>query len=163
MQFDPRKVDTYSEQLIDPLVHTRFIRRAGIVYGFIFGLGVAVALWLPDALQLQQASAYLAWAKLPIGLIIGPLIGTLAGWIAGHTQRAVVSTLTWILAGALIAWLAGHIPYEWVSLIARLDNSYPITYNFPPFATVFTAYSMISGMLAGLVAGLLQLLVAERA
>jgi hypothetical protein len=163
MQFATHTIQPYSNPLIDPAIRTRFNRKAGIVYGFIFGLGLAIVLWIPDALQLQQASAYLAWAKFPIGLIISLLIGTLAGWIVGRTQQPFVSILIWILAVALIAWIAGHLPYEWVSLIARLDHSYPVTYDFPPFAAGLTGISIVIGMLAGLLTGVFQLLIIESA
>jgi hypothetical protein len=163
MQFPTHTIQPHSNPLIDPAIRTRFNHTAGIVYGFIFGLGLAIVLWIPDALQLQQASAYLAWAKFPIGLIISLLIGTFAGWLASHAQWPGLSVLTWILALALIAWIAGHLPYEWVSLIARLDHSYPVTYDFPSFAAVFTGYSIVIGMLAGLLTGLFQLLIIESA
>ena len=103
-------LEAYGKPLLDPVVRVRFIRKAGSAYGFIFGAGFAVLVWLPDAIQLQQASAYLAWAKLPVGLIVCALIGLAAGSLAARVRSALLSVLIWIAAAITIAWVTGHIP-----------------------------------------------------
>ena len=156
-------IEAYGKPLLDPAVRVHFIRKAGSVYGFIFGMGYALLVWLPDAIQLQQASAYWAWAKLPIGLIVCPLIGLAAGSLAARVRSALLSVLIWIAVGIAIAWVTGHVPYEGVNLIASLSGASEANHPFYLFAAGLTGISMVVGALIGLLAGLLQLILVERA
>ena len=156
-------IEAYGKPLLDSAVRVRFIRKAGPVYGFIFGMGFALLVWLPDAIQLHQASAYLAWAKFPIGLIVCALIGLAAGSLAARMQSALLSVLIWIATGVAIAWVAGHVPYEGVNLVASLSGASEAIHPFYLFAAGLTGISMTIGVLIGLFAGLLQLILVERA
>ena len=156
--------EAYGSPLLDPAVRINFLRKAGIAYGLVFSLGFAILFWLPDALELQRSSAYLAWAKLPIGLIACLPIGALTGWLAVRTRWSLVSGLMWAIGGGLIGWIAGHVPYEGVNLIASLDRSNPfgaVTHPFYLFAAGLTGISVVVGMIAGFLTGLFELIVTE--
>ena len=158
-----QSLERYGKPLLDPAVHIRFLRRAGAIYGLIFGFGFAVLLWMPDAIQLQQASAYFAWAKFPIGLIICPSIGLATGSLAARARSALVSVLVWVAGGAAIAWVTGHVPYEGVNLIAGLSGASEAIHPYYLFAVGLTGISVTIGVLMGLFTGVVQLILVERA
>lgn len=156
----------FSTPNLDPNIRPRVIRAAGLVYGFLVTLGFAVSFWGLDALQLQQVSAHLAWARLILGLAVCLPIGMFAGWLAGRSRWTGISILIWIAVAPLIILLAGHMPYEGLSWIAALNDPYPAgrwMYPFTPAAAVFAGQAMVIGAGFGLVIGLLQLFAADRA
>lgn len=157
--------ESYGKPLRDPSVQLRFTRRAGAVYGLIFGLGFAILLWLPDAIQLQQVSAYLAWAKLPIGLILCPLIGIVSGYLTSRARWVLLSGIIWAIGAAAIAWAAGHIPYEGVNWIASLNppTVHQTSHPFYLFAALSTGISIVAGAIIGFITGLFQLFAVGRA
>jgi hypothetical protein len=158
--------ESWNKPDFDATTQARFFQSAGLIYGLIFGMGFAAVFWLPDMFQLLQASVYLAWAKLPIGLITCLPLGMFAGWLAARSGRAWVGTLIWVIAGAGIMWIAGHIPYDGVSFIASLGDSYPISrimYPFSSQAAALTSVGMAVGILCGFFTGLIQAIVIERA
>jgi hypothetical protein len=157
-------MEAYGKPLLDSAVRAQFIRRASVVYGLIFGLGFAVVLWLPDALQLQRASVYLAWAKLPVGLILCASVGALTGWVATRMRWSFFTLLSWAAGGAVMAWIAGHVPYEGLNLIAGLDAANALgatTHPFYLYAAGLTGIGIIVGLFAGFFAGLVQFIVVE--
>jgi hypothetical protein len=156
--------ETYGQPLLDPSIRLAFLRKAGIAYGLIFSLGFALVFWVPDALQLQQASGYLPWAKLIIGLILCLPIGGLTGWLAIRARWSLVSALIWTLGGGVIGWVAGHVPYEGLNAITGLDQTLPFTmlpHPFYLFAAGLTLIGVAVGMIAGFLIGLFELIVVE--
>ena len=156
----------FSTPSLAPSVRTRVVRFAGAVYGLIFALGFAAAMWGLDAVILQQASFNLAWAKFVPGLILIALLAMLAGWLATLSRWTFVGILVWIVAAPLIALVAGHLPYDGMSLVAELGDPYATGRMMYPFtlpAAAFTGLSMVIGAGMGLITGLLQMLATERA
>lgn len=159
-------VKSMGQPTYDAAARHRFVHAAGASYGALFVGGFALTFWLVDALQLAQASAHLAWAKLAAGLLVGLPLGIGAGWLAARARAAGVSVLIWIVGGVALAWIAGHIPYQGVSFVAGLGDLHPsasASYPYPRAATAFTGVSMVVGALFGLVIGLLEVILIGRA
>ena len=138
------------------------MRTAGIAYGIVVVLVFAAALWLPDAIVLQQASVRFAWAKLIMGALVCLPIGIVIGWLAASTRWSAVSILLWIVGCASFGLVAGHMPYDGLSWLAELNDPYPpgaMLYPFTLQTAGYTGYSMVIGAGAGLFVGLLSLLV----
>jgi hypothetical protein len=171
MQSSPETSSRYSTALLgsptlSTAFHDQFVRRAGALYGLIFALGFAAIFWGLDAIALLQASAYLAWGKLLLGLIVCMPLAMLIGWLAAAMRWSALSIIIWIIGLALIALVAGHIPYDGLSWLAALNDPYPSGYPMYPFslpAAGFTGISMVIGLVTGLLVGLVSLIVTERA
>ena len=160
------RADTFAVSLIDPVVHKRFVRKAGALYGIIVALGFALFFWLPDALILRDAHYQGWWVKLVLGLVITIPISAVIGWLAASARWLGVNLLIWIVGGSVLAWIGGHVQFEGVSWLARLTDIYPsdrAMYPFTNSAAVYTGISMVVGAGCGLVVGIIGLVAVERA
>jgi hypothetical protein len=92
--------------------------RAGVGYGLLFGLGLALFVWGYDALILSRSSADMAWSKLLIGLPCLLVIGGIAGILGAWTSSTLLTTGVWAITLGCIGWLAGHIPFTGINWLA---------------------------------------------
>jgi hypothetical protein len=147
-------------------IHRRFTRTAGAAYGAVAAIVFALAVWGQDVAALRDASSTLGWQHLALGLIIFLPLGILTGWLSASARWSAFTLGWWIVGVALMAWLAGRLPYEGLSLIARLGDPYPPPYPMYPIgvpAAGFAAFSAVIGAFAGLFTGLLSLTALDKA
>ena len=98
----------------------RAIRRAGLVYGILYNLFFALAIWGPDGLALSRSHAELAWGKMTAGLPAVLVIGAVGGYLSGRAGRAGIWIGIWTLCGALMGIIAGAAPFTGNNLVSWL-------------------------------------------
>ncbi len=151
---------------VDTAARGRFMRQAGLLYGAIFAIGFAFALWGPDAIALQQAFVYLWWGKFAIGFVLILPVCLFAGWLSGSVSQSAVGIGLWIVACPIIILIAGHVPYDGVSWLASLNDPYPtaqVMYPFTAPTAAITGLCMLMGAGIGLFMGLISLFAIGRA
>lgn len=149
----------------DESIHHRVVRAAGVVYGAMAAVVFALSFWGLNALAVKDFSP-IGWLLLAMGLLICVPIGLFVGWLAARTRWSALSIFLWIVGCMAFAWIGGHLPYEGLSLLARLGDPYPAAREMYPFtisAGGFTGISMLVGAGAGLFVGMLSLFATERA
>lgn len=146
--------------------HRHFTRMAGAAYGAVAALVLALAIWGQNVAVLRDAASTLGWQQLALNLIVCVPLGTLIGWLSASARWSAFTLGWWIVGVAVMAWLAGHIPYEGLSLLARLTDPYPPPYPMYPIsvpAAGYATFSAIIGAGAGLFVGLLSLAALDKA
>lgn len=146
--------------------HRHFTRTAGAVYGAVAALVFAVAIWWQNVAMLPNAVSTLGWQQLALNLGVCLPLGSLIGWLSASARWSAFTIGWWIVGVALLAWLAGRIPYEGLSLLARLTDPYPPPQPMYPIsvpAAGYATFSAIIGAGAGLFVGLLSLAALDKA
>ena len=100
-----------------------FYRKAGALYGLIFGICFGAFTWGRDSWILAQNNADLASAKLFVGMPIVILLCVLIGWLSALSSSAPITIMLWGITGGLLGIVAGRMPYDGGNLIAWLQET----------------------------------------
>lgn len=161
--------------MLKPLITNRTFEarpeviRARRIYGFFYGLSVALAFslwnWGPDAWMLREANALEPWFKLLVGTLICLPVGALAGWLTMRIERGPAAVLIWLLAAIVFAWISVALPFQIAPQWLASTNSLPDSYSPVVFEALFVrvglSYAWVGAFV--MIAGLLELPMGEAA
>jgi len=94
------------------------IRRSGLIYGILYALFFALAIWGPDALVLSRSHAETAWWKIATGLPTVLIIAAIGGYLGSKAGNAGAWIGIWVICGALMGIVAGAAPFAGCNLVS---------------------------------------------
>ncbi len=100
----------------------RLSLRLGLWNGSLLGLGLALGVWILDAVFLGLSHVRMVYPSMLLGVLAVVLLGGLAGWLAAWAVRGWASALIWLGAGVLMVRVIGLVPYQGRSLTVWLAD-----------------------------------------
>ncbi len=100
----------------------RLSLRLGLWNGLLLGLGLALGVWILDAVFLGLSHVRMVYPSMLLGVLAVVLLGGLAGWLAAWAVRGWASALIWLGAGVLMVRVIGLVPYQGRSLTVWLAD-----------------------------------------
>ena len=92
-------------------IHTlKSYRRLGILNGFLIGLVISAAYWLPKVLELYNLPIWVSYAG-PIGSAVAIiLLCTFTSWLTARLNKIGVTFVLWLITAVLVTMSLGFMP-----------------------------------------------------
>ena len=132
--------------------------RLGMWNGLIIGLAVALGIWGTELVALLGVPFAGRFVPVLLGLLTFALLGAATGWLTARLNRALITTLLWLLLTGLWAYLAGHLPYRAYTWNAWLRAPDYWGVDIFPFAGAAWGALIVAGLLTHIVVVVLALL-----